>query len=78
MRTLEEKLIITFETTTRAMKMEYHCKERGAPGRLIPVPKSITAGCGMAWCSDIEAKEELCQLMKDCGIVPEEIHRCMV
>ena len=46
-----EKLVITFYTTTAAMAMEKLCKESGADGRLIPVPGSISADCGLAWCA---------------------------
>lgn len=42
-------LIITFHTTTAAIAMESLCTEKGLPGRLIPVPREITAGCGMSW-----------------------------
>jgi hypothetical protein len=45
----EEKLVITFYTTTAAMAMEKACAAAGIPGRLIPVPREITAGCGMSW-----------------------------
>ena len=47
----EKKLykIITFHTTTDAMAMESQCMGSGIPGRLIPVPREITAGCGLAW-----------------------------
>ena len=51
MREKEEKLIITFHTTSAAIAMEKHCKANGLPGRLIPVPRSITSDCGMAWAS---------------------------
>lgn len=40
------KAVVTFHTTTDAMAMEKACKEAGAPGRLIPVPREISAGCG--------------------------------
>lgn len=39
MRKKELKLVVTFHTTTDAMAMEKACKEAGAPGRLIPVPR---------------------------------------
>lgn len=42
-------LVVTFHTTAGAMAMERICRNLGIPGRLIPVPRSITAGCGMAW-----------------------------
>ena len=43
------KAVYTFHTTTEAMKMEQCAREHGIPGRLIPVPRQISAGCGMAW-----------------------------
>ena len=48
MRKKELKTVITFETTTQAIGMESACKKNQIAGRLIPVPKEITAGCGMA------------------------------
>ncbi len=42
-------LVITFPTTTAALGWERRCQERGIPGRLIPVPVTITADCGLAW-----------------------------
>ena len=47
MRAKELKLIVTFHTTTAAMAMEKACAAAGIPGRLIPVPREITAGCGL-------------------------------
>ena len=44
------KVVFAFPTTTMAMKMEAAAKAKEAPGRLIPVPRQISAGCGMAWC----------------------------
>ena len=53
-----EKLVITFYTTTAAMAMEKVCKDSGADGRLIPVPGSISADCGLAWCAKNESEDE--------------------
>lgn len=74
----ENKLVITFQTTTMAMAMESMCKKEGAPGRLIPVPKKISAGCGMAWCANPDQQDYLCQLMEEKGVTYQEIHICMV
>lgn len=48
---LEKKptLIISFERTTDAMAADRWLTEQGLPGRLIPLPGEISAGCGMAW-----------------------------
>ena len=52
MREKKLRLIITFHTTTDAMAFEKHCLTAGLPGRHIPEPTSITAGCGMSWMAD--------------------------
>ena len=57
MREKTEKCVVTFRTTTGAMATERLCREQGLPGRLIPVPRSITAGCGMCWAAPREARE---------------------
>lgn len=49
MRNKREYVILTFRTTTDAMAMEAQCAEQSIPGRLIPIPREITAGCGLAW-----------------------------
>ena len=50
-------LLVTFRTTTGAMAMERACRETEVPGRLIPVPPKIRAGCGMCWKAPVEARE---------------------
>ena len=74
----EMTLVITFHTTTEAMAMEQACKETGADGRLIPVPRAISAGCGLAWCAKLESETALRKLMEEKGIVPQEIQECLV
>ena len=59
MRLKRPRLIVTFHTTTAAMGMESACAKAGLPGRLIPVPREITAGCGMAWSAPPEGRAEL-------------------
>ena len=73
-----EKLVITFYTTTAAMAMERSCKERGADGRLIPVPGSISADCGLAWCATNESEDALLALMVEHHISPQGIYHCLV
>lgn len=59
MRARSEKCVVTFRTTAGAMAMEAACKEAGLPGRLIPVPRSVTAGCGLCWAGPPESREAL-------------------
>ena len=72
MRKKEERLLFTFESTVKAMQMEKICKEGGHPGRLIPVPREITAGCGLAFSAPVHAKRELQEAMKKHGLMPEQ------
>lgn len=78
MRKKEQKLVVTFHTTADAMAMEQICKKQGAPGRLIPVPRSISAGCGLAWCAEPECREALAKLMESAGISEEAIYERLV
>ena len=52
-------LVVTFDATAAAMAAEKYCLERGVPGRLIPVPRELTADCGMAWCAPTDAAPAL-------------------
>ena len=49
MRKKRDYVILTFRTTTDAMAMEAQCAACDIAGRLIPIPREITAGCGWAW-----------------------------
>ena len=78
MRKKELKLVVTFHTTADAMAMEKACKEHNVPGRIIPVPRAISAGCGLAWCAELNEKEQISAIMKQVGIQEEDMHECMV
>ena len=67
-------LIITFATTTQAMAMEAFCAAEGLPGRLIPVPREITAGCGLSWKAGPEDKERLLAALGEAGMKWAECH----
>ena len=49
MRVKKPTLVITFPTTTAALQWERQCQALNIPGRIIPVPVTITADCGLAW-----------------------------
>ena len=74
----QEKLVITFYTTTAAMAMESICKANGADGRIIPVPSAITADCGLAWCAKNESEDALLELMVRHNITAQGIYHCLV
>ena len=49
MRVKKTYIVLSFRTTLEAMKWEKQCLASGVPGRLIPLPREISAGCGLAW-----------------------------
>ena len=67
-------LIITFATTTQAMAMESFCTRQNLPGRLIPVPREITAGCGLSWKAAPEEKDPLIAALTEAGMQWAECH----
>lgn len=68
MREKKPALIVTFSTTTDAMGMEQLCARLQLPGRLIPVPREISAGCGLAWKAPTEAETALTEAMTQAGL----------
>lgn len=57
MRKKECKIVITFDTTTHAFAMEEACEKNKLIGRLLPVPREITAGCGLCFCLSLDQEE---------------------
>ena len=78
MRKKVMKLVVTFHTTSDAMAMEKVCKERNVPGRLIPVPREISAGCGLSWCGGIEDRDTIRKVLESIGVEEQEMHELMV
>ena len=54
-----ERYILTFYSTSGAIAVERFCKENAFPGRLLPVPREISASCGLCWAVPVEQKKEL-------------------
>lgn len=69
-RIMKEKVlttVVTFETTTQAIAMERECKKNKFTGRLIPVPREISASCGLAWKCGEQNEEEISFLYEGTG-----------
>ena len=71
-------MILTFSTTTQAMVMEACAMEQGLPGRLIPVPTAIHAGCGMCWKAPIAEKSRILASAEENGIPYEGIFELVI
>lgn len=71
------KRIITFHTTTDAIAFEKYCHDHDIPGRLIPVPGEISAGCGMCWMVPVE-KAEGAEMLCNSGTGYEGMYELML
>lgn len=49
-----KSIVITFHTTYDTMNLQNHFQEAAIAGRLIPVPRSLSASCGIAWQGNLE------------------------
>lgn len=64
-------LVVTFPTTAAAMSCEECCGRRGLPGRMIPVPGEVAAGCGLAWKAAPGDREALAAALAEDGVPVE-------
>ena len=72
------RYLLTFFNTSGAIAVERFCKEREIPGRLIPVPREISASCGLSWCADPLARPALEALLLSQELSPEGIYECLI
>ena len=66
-------LVLTFHTTAAAMETERVCAQAGIPGRLLPVPRALSADCGIAWASPPAERPRLEALAAAGQIEPAEL-----
>ncbi len=72
------KLVVSFENTESAMAAEDFCHQNKLPGRLIPIPTEITAGCGLAWMAEVSDKELLTTAFETEGVKVQGIYELMI
>lgn len=68
MRKQELRVVITFHTTAEAIAMETASAKEGVPGRLIPVPRQLSAGCGLSWSMPAEWSGRIEEWLKEKGL----------
>lgn len=52
--------------------------EKEVAGRLIPVPRDISAGCGMSWCAPLAARGVIEKAVKEADIETSGWYEIMV
>ncbi len=78
MREKTLRTLVAFHTTTDALALEAWCADHGVPGRLIPLPTIISAGCGMCWSAPDEAREAVRAAVRAAGIEADGIYQIIL
>ena len=78
MREKELRTVIAFHTTTDAIAVESYCLSNGVPGRLIPLPTVISAGCGLCWSAPDEAGAAVAQAAEAVHVSPAGIYQLLL
>ena len=66
MRAKRPYIVLSFHATVEAMAWEKHCTEANIPGRLIPLPRELSAGCGLALPFSVVRKLRLRRKLATC------------
>ena len=73
-REKRKQLVIAFSDTTAPLKLDILAQQESVPGRTIPLPSEISAGCGMAWKAELNDRETLHLFMEKHSIRWEAIY----
>ncbi|MDO9508999.1 MAG: DUF3343 domain-containing protein [Thermovirgaceae bacterium] len=66
--------IATFETTHMAILFEKTCKKEGLSVKIVPVPRNISASCGLACRFRMEDEPRVRELASDNSIEVLQYH----
>ncbi len=67
-------VVVAFDTISDVMAVEEAAKEHGIPGRIIPVPTQVDAGCGMAWAAPFEKHDEVVAALQEHSLAFSSVH----
>ena len=70
-----EQIVVTFNTTTDAIRCEKYCAEQKIEGRIIPVPRVLSASCGMAFKAPLTEDETISEAISRGDIIPAGKYR---
>lgn len=71
----KEYCVITFASTHQAIRSEKALRERGLAFLLIPIPREISAGCGLALRVSCEGVQKVLDALQAVGVSPEGVFR---
>lgn len=78
MREKQLRVVVAFPTTTDAMALETFCAGHGVPGRIIPLPPIISAGCGLCWSAPRQAKPQVLEAVEHAAVRTAGIYEMML
>ena len=65
------RVVLGFASLDDAMAVEEHAAAHGLPGRIVPVPSEVSAGCGLAWMAPLQERERLLDALDKGGLCYE-------
>lgn len=71
-------LVVSFKKTVDAMAVEEYCLKNNIAGRLIPLPKEISSGCGLAWKCELNNKPIMVRILKEINIAYDKMTEIMI
>lgn len=69
-----EVAVLTFSSTHTALAAEKYLKSKSVPGDLVPVPREVSASCGLAWLGPKEAVNAARAYLAGWGVEVEGLH----
>ncbi len=76
--TRRPSIVISFASTTAAMTAEKHLLGQGLPGRIIPLPREVSAGCGLSWKASPSDEEALVAALREADIPFDAVHHLTI
>lgn len=67
--------LVTFDTTHMALRFEKTCRQADLAVRIVPVPRELSASCGLACRYPCEAEEAVRRLVEEEKIEVLRYHR---
>ena len=70
----EKKLVITFSMQDDVIAFDRFCKKNDINSKIIHIPMSLTAGCGLSYEMDLSYSDSIKKIIKDNGLFYEGIY----
>ena len=71
---MERDAILIFHSIHRVMKAEKTLKASGLDVRLMPVPRQLSADCGLSIACRLADRQAIEQTLEEAGCAYEELH----